>query len=50
MTRPLIVTPSATAASRAAVTGRPLLLVPSPDTSMMRRGPAKGLCASTVME
>ena len=37
MTRPLMVKPCATAASRASVTGRPELLVPSPDTSITRR-------------
>src|SRR5437763_1316312 len=34
--RPFIVTPEATAWSRASVTGRPELFVPSPETSMMR--------------
>jgi hypothetical protein len=35
--RPLTVMPFITAASRAAVTGRPILFGPSPDTSMTLR-------------
>ena len=38
ITSPLIVTPWATASSRASPTSRPELLVPSPETSMVRRG------------
>src|SRR5258708_31258521 len=48
MTSPLIVTPLASASSRASLTSRPALLVPSPDTSMVRRAPphrAFFLCA-----
>ena len=44
-----MVTPAAMASSRACVTGRPLLLVPSPDTSMTRRGAWKGLLARCAM-
>jgi len=39
----------ATAASRASVTGRPALLVPSPETSMMRRSAVTPLRASCAM-
>jgi hypothetical protein len=38
----LIVMPLATASSRASVTSRPALLVPSPETSMVRRVDSKG--------
>ena len=42
---PLIVIPAATASSRASFTGRPELLVPSPDTSMTRRRIPRGRLA-----
>ena len=38
--RPLMVSPRATAWSRAIVTSRPLLLGPSPETSTTRRTPS----------
>src|SRR5688572_25281432 len=46
MTRPLMVMPLARASSRAAVTDRPELLVPSPETSMTRRSALKGARSS----
>ena len=46
MTSPLTVTPAATASSRAKRTSRPLLLLPSPDTSIVRRSASKGACAN----
>ena len=49
MTSPLMVKPCATAASRASVTGRPELLVPSPDTSITRRSDWYGLRLSWAM-
>ena len=41
--KPLITTPAATAASRAAVTGRPALFGPSPEMSTTWRIPSKPL-------
>jgi hypothetical protein len=46
MTRPLMVTPLASASSRASVTARPEFWVPSPDTSMMWRLAWNGARAS----
>ena len=40
---PLMTIPFATASSRAAWTGRPLLLMPSPEMSRTRRSPSKPL-------
>jgi hypothetical protein len=48
--RPLIVTPAATAWSRASVTGRPELLVPSPETSMIRLSACGGAAARRSIE
>ena len=48
MTRPLMVMPLARASSRAAVTDRPELLVPSPETSMTRRSALKGARSSWI--
>src|SRR5664279_4899257 len=46
MTSPLMVIPSASASSRAWLTSRPALLVPSPETSMVWRSEANGACAN----
>src|SRR5262245_26767893 len=43
MGRPLMVTPTAIAASRAAVTGTAKLCAPSPDMSITLRSPSKAL-------
>src|SRR5687768_5818811 len=50
ITSPLIVMLSATAASRASRTSRPELLVPSPDTSMVRRLDSNGALANRPTE
>jgi hypothetical protein len=46
ITSPLMVIPLARAWSRATVTSRPLLLVPSPDTSIARRVASNGARSS----
>ena len=45
-----MVTPSATASSRAMRTSRPALLVPSPETSMVRRADLNGARLSCAIE
>src|SRR6266700_8090338 len=44
--RPLMVMPFSSAASRATVTGEPLLLGPSPEISITRRKPRYGLSSN----
>ena len=46
---PLIVTPWATASSRASSAGRPRLFAPSPETSITRRAALNGASASIRM-
>src|SRR5438034_2584800 len=45
--RPLMVMPFASAASRAPVTGAPMLLGPSPEISMTRRSPRYGFFSNS---
>ena len=45
---PLMTTPCLTASSRAAVTARPLVLAPSPDTSITRRAAGQGQDAKSA--
>ena len=45
--RPLMVMPFSSAASRAIVTGEPLLLGPSPEISMTRRRPRCGFSSNS---
>src|SRR6266403_5511761 len=47
--RPLMVMPFSSAASRAPVTGEPLLLGPSPEISMTRLKPRYGLSSNSGM-